>query len=51
MTRNAEASSEELEFWHSTKRLREAEEQIKKDFERRSAEAIRQALGNRANQL
>lgn len=45
MSHKPDTSSEGLEFWPSTKKVRETHDRVEKDFEHRSAEAVREALG------
>ena len=53
MSHKTNASSEEREVKprNPTKQAHETNDQVNKDFDRRSAEAVRMALGTRACQL
>lgn len=53
MSDNTNGSSEEREVKsrNPTKQAHETDDQLKKDFDLRSAEAVRMALGTRACQL
>jgi hypothetical protein len=51
MGQKPDTPSEKLEFWQSTKRPLDNKDRVEEDFEHRSAEAVRQALGKRACQL
>jgi hypothetical protein len=51
MDRQPDTTSEKREFWQSTSRPVDTKDRVKEDFEHRSADAVRQALGNRACQL